>query len=113
MADEGTSHPLIFIRGEERDYLFIYGPRDLTLPRFIITGQSVSMKIKPHGASEIVYTDVNPGIRVSNGAVGEITVNPTGAMKTAYEFQNAPYVILLNGKRLFYGTVTVRPLYER
>ena len=113
MADEGTNHPLTFVRGEEREYVFIYGPRDLTLPRFDITGQTVSMKIRPHGQSEIVYTDVDPGIRISNGAVGEIMVNPTGAMKTSYQFQNAPYVILLNGKRLLYGTVTVKPLYER
>lgn len=112
MTDEGANHPLTFVRGETRDYVFIYGPRDLTLPRFNITGQSVSIKIKPHGQSEIVYTDVDPGIRISNGAAGEITLNPTGAMKTAYQFQNAPYVILLNGKRWLYGTVTMKSLYE-
>jgi hypothetical protein len=33
-------------------------------------------------------------------------------MITAYQFQNASFVILLNGKRLIYGPLTVKSLYE-
>lgn len=112
MAESGGIHPIVFVRGETKAYVFVYRPRDRTLAPFVITGQSVVMKILVDGVAVHTYTDVNPGCYISNGAVGEITVNPTAAMKTAYDFQNARYVITLQGKRLFYGPLTVKYLYE-
>ncbi|MEQ1643673.1 MAG: hypothetical protein ABL959_09545 [Pyrinomonadaceae bacterium] len=111
-VESGASHPLVFVRNETKPYVFIYRPRDRTLAPFVITGQSVVMQIIVNGEVLHTYTDLNPGCYISNGAAGEITVNPTAEMKTAYAFQNARYVITLQGKRLFYGPLTVKYLYE-
>lgn len=110
--DEPGYKALTFRRGETRAVPFTYGPRDKTLPRYDLTGKSVSMRIQPDGAAEIVYTDVNPGCYISNTVGGEITINPTGAMVTAYDFLNAPYVVLLDGKRIMRGELTIKSLYE-
>lgn len=112
MAESGASHPLVLVRGEDRPYVFVYRPRDRSLAPFVITGQSVTMQIIVAGEIVHTYTDLNPGCYISNGAIGEITVNPSAAMKNAYAFQNARYVITLNGKRFLYGPMTVKYLYE-
>lgn len=109
---EGGNVDLTLRRGETRDYVFYFGPRDMTLQRFNLTGKAIEMRITPKGGSEIVYSAVNPGCYLSNAAAGEITINPSGAMKAAYTFQNAPYYVTLDGKRLFHGSITVQSLNE-
>lgn len=111
MAKQQTGYyDIELVREETRPIVFDYGPVDLTLPRFNITGQPIAMRIKPLGASEIVYG--SPEISITDGPNGEFTVNIPSATVNAYTFQNAAYVILLNSKRLIYGSVTIRSLYE-
>lgn len=104
-------HDLTLRRGETRPIPFTYRPIDKSLPPYVITGQPVAMKISPQGSAEIVYTAA-PEISITNGAAGEITIAIPGSVVDAFDFQNAMYAILLNGKRLFYGTLTVKSLYE-
>lgn len=111
MANQDVNfYALTLRRGETRPVVFVYRPRDKSLPPYNISGKTAELRIKPQGAAEIVYS--SPEISITNGVGGEITINIPGATVTAYDFQNAPYTVLLDGKRLFYGELTIKSLYE-
>lgn len=111
MANDDKNYLAMTLRrGETKPQVFTYRPRDKSLPPFNLSGKTVEMRIKPNDGNEIVYG--SPQISITNAAGGEITRNIPGAAVTAYDFQNAPYTILLDGKRLFYGTLTIKSLYE-
>ena len=112
-TDEGGELDLVMRRGVDEDRTGIYTPRNRTLPPFDISGQSVSLKIQPHGEDEIVITDTNPGIYVPNDDAGEVKLNIAAATKNAWSWQNAPYVIILGGKMFLRGTITMKNLYDR
>lgn len=109
--DEPSYYALTLRRGESKSRPFTWGPRDKSLPRYNLTGKSIEMRIKPKTGSEIVY-NTNPGCYLSDAANGQFTINPTGAMVTAYDFQNASYAVLVDGERIMYGDLTVTGLYE-
>lgn len=108
---EPSYYALTLLREDSESIPLTYRPRDKTLPPYVITGQPVEMRIKPKGAAEIVYNSA-PNIAVTDGANGEITIAIPSATKAAYTFQNASYAVLLNGKRLFYGDLTLKSIYE-
>lgn len=109
-TEDPSNHPITLRRGETRPIPLVYRPRDLTLVPYNLTGKTVAMRIKPHGETEIVYG--SPEISITDAVGGEITINISGATVTAYDFLNAPYVILLDGKRLIFGTLTIKSLYD-
>lgn len=108
--DEKTYFDMTLRRGEARPIVFVYRPRNKSLPPYNLTGKVVQMRIKPPGEAEIIYNA--PIISITNGAGGEITISIPEATVNAYAFQNAPYAVLLDGKRLFPGTLTIKSLYE-
>lgn len=108
--DENNYHPLKLRRGETRTIPFTYRPIDKSLPPYDLTNGVVEMKIQPAGAAEIVFG--SPQIQITDAAAGKIAIAIPGATITAFEFQTAPYAVLLNGKRLFYGDLTIKSLYE-
>lgn len=105
-----TDFPLTFYRGETRPKKFVYRPRNRSLPPINLNGFTVGMKIKPQGQTEIVFG--SPEVAITNAAGGEITIAIPHATVTAWQFQNARYVVLLNGIRWLAGTVTVKFFYE-
>ena len=111
--DEGAERDYIWRRGVNNDIVYIYRPRDKALPPHDITGKVVSLRIQPDGQDEIVLTDENPGVYVSDGPAGKIHNNVTAAMKNDWSWQNAPYGITLDGKMFLRGTITLKNFYER
>lgn len=98
-------------RGETRSTPFTYRPRDKALPPYVITGKPIEMRIKADGLAEIVY-NAAPDIAITNGPGGVFTVGILGATVTAYSFDHADYVIMLDGKRLLHGPLDIKGLYE-
>lgn len=107
---ESGYREIVLRRGEDRSIKFIYRPRDRSLPPFDISGQTVVLKVKAKGAAEQTFG--SPEVAITNGPGGEITLNGTGSTLTTLQFQSADYAILLNGKRLVYGSLTLTSLYE-
>lgn len=108
--NENSYHPLTFRREETRPMLFVFRPRDKSLPPFNLSGKTIQLRIKPHGESEIIFN--SPEISITNAVGGEFTIAIPGATVTAWTFQTAPYAILLDGKRILYGDITVKSVYE-
>lgn len=112
MAKDQPNYLAITLRrGETETIVLEYGPEDLTQDRYNLTGKSVEMRIKPDGQDEIVF-DASPEISITDATGGEITVAIPGATVDAWEFQNAKYVILLDGSQLIVGDLTIVGLYE-
>ena len=109
-SDEGY-FALELRRGETRPIPIVHRPKDKTLPPYNITGKPVEMRIQPQGAAEIVYNSA-PNISITNGVGGELTLAIPGATVTAYAFEHADYVIMLDGKRLLHGPLDIKGLYE-
>lgn len=109
--DDPSYYALTLRRGETRSIPLIFGPRDLSLPRYVITGQSIELRIQPKGAAEITKNSA-PHIAVTDGPNGVATIAYPGAEVTAFAFQNAQFVILLNGERWIKGDLTIKDLYE-
>ena len=112
-TDEGGELDLVMRRGVDEDRTWIYRPRNRDLPPFDISGQSVSLRIQPHEAEEIVIPDAKPGIPGRDDAGGAVTSNSRGSTKHDWSWQHAPYVIILDGKLFLRGTITLKHLYER
>ncbi|MBK8810711.1 MAG: hypothetical protein IPN69_08260 [Acidobacteria bacterium] len=111
MKDQQNYLAITLRRGETEAIVLEYGPEDLTQSRYDLTGKSVEMRIKPDGQDEIVFESA-PEIEITDEAGGEITVAIPGATIDAWEFQNAKYVILLDGSQLIVGDLTIVSLYE-
>lgn len=111
MAEQEPGYlPITLRRGETRPIPLTYGPRDPTLPRYNLTGQPVEMRIQPDDAAEIVIA--GPNVAVTNGPAGEITIAIPAATVTAFAFNNADYVLMLNARRLLHGPLTIKGIYE-
>lgn len=110
-ANGGAYFELQLFRGDVRPRPFVYRPKDRSLPPYNLTGKTITLKIQPQGQSEIIYSAA-PEIAITNAAAGEFTIAIPAATVTGYQFQNAAYVILLDGKRLLHGPLTVKGLYE-
>jgi hypothetical protein len=112
MAKEDPSYyALTLRRGETKSIPLTFGPRDKSLPRYVITGQPVELRIKPKGEAEIVKNSA-PHISVTDGPNGVATLAYPGSEVAAFTFQNAQFAILLNGERWIYGDLTIKDLYE-
>lgn len=111
MNNTGARLDITLIRSETRPRKFIYRPRDRTLSPYDLSGKAFVMRIKAKGLTEIVY-NAAPEISVTDAVNGEFTIDIPGATVEAYTFQNAPYSITIDGKRLLYGTLTIQSLYE-